>query len=121
MDTAKQSRAQRFEVLLRPELLRYFPTTRAAWYETPEEVAAGLEWGREKARLLAWVRRQMTRRLTVRERRCVELYFFQGLTYREVAGLTNRNVSSVHRAVVRALRKLRAARCQTGPKPAQLE
>ncbi len=105
----KKSRTRRIEVLLSPQVLQYFPTTRAAWYETPSEIEAGLAWGKEKARLLRWVRRQMARRLTQRECRCIELYFFNGLTYRDAAGRTKRNASSVYRGVQRAIRKLRRA------------
>ena len=97
------------EILLKPEVMDAFATARAAWYEGEKEVQDGLAWGKEKARLLRWVRRQMTRRLTPCERRCVELCFFQGLTFREAAAHTRTNPSSVYRGVRRALRKLNAA------------
>lgn len=103
------NKANRHEVILSPEAIKHFDLTASAWHETPEEIEAGLAWGREKAVLLRWVRRQMKRRLTACERRCLELYFFKGMTYREMAACSGRNVTSAYRAVQRSLRKLRAA------------
>ena len=103
-----RSRAQRFAVTLSPDSLTRFDCKRAAWYETPEEIRAGLSWGQRKAALLRWVRREMGRRLTVRERRCLELYYFHGLTYEVVGKITGSNSSSAFRAVRRSIRKLRA-------------
>ncbi|HOE66571.1 MAG TPA: hypothetical protein PLO62_08585, partial [Candidatus Hydrogenedentes bacterium] len=74
-----RSRASRFSINMANDVLSKIDRTRGAWYETEEEIAAGVKWGREKARLLRWVRSQMTMRLTLRERRCVELYYFEGL------------------------------------------
>jgi RNA polymerase sigma factor (sigma-70 family) len=104
-----RSRAQRLEVLVRPQKIDLFCVEQSAWYETPEEIERGLERGVEKARLLRWVRRQMGRKLTARERHCIELYFFEGLTFREIARRTDTNASSAYRAVRRALRKLKVA------------
>jgi len=101
-------------VYVRPVVLERLSTARAAWYETPEEVAAGLEWGRHKRCLLHWIRQQMENQLSDFERECVELYFFETNTYREVADLLDVNVSSAHRAIARGLRKLRAAAAEEG-------
>ncbi len=109
-------KVNRHEVILSPEALKHFDITASAWHETPEEIEAGLAWGREKAILLRWVRRQIKRRLTACEQRCMELYFFENMTYREVAAQSNRNVTSAYRAVQRSLRKLRAA-LQEGDAP----
>jgi RNA polymerase sigma factor (sigma-70 family) len=76
------------------------------WHETPEEVEEGLEWGRKKAELLQWVKRKMGRRLTKEERRCMELYYFRGLTYLEVAKATGVSVATAHRTVARSIKKL---------------
>ncbi len=105
----KRSRASRYALVMSPEVMRMFRHDQAAWYESEEDVEAGLEWGRRKAALLAWMRRQMGRRLTLRERRFIELYFFDGLSYRETADREGTAVSHVHRTVQRGLRKLRAA------------
>ena len=93
-----------------------FDNSRSLWYETAEEIEAGLAWGREKAALLRWLRRHMDRGLSLRERRCVELYFLKGMNYRTVGVATGTNASSVHRAIVRALRKLRRAAAEHPPR-----
>ena len=113
----KPTRAERNAVDYHPASLERMPEKRGLWYETPEEVAAGLAWGQRKAELLRWVRRQMGRRLTERERRCIELYFFEGLDYRGVASQSGLSVSSAHRNVKRALRKLRQAARQVRQGP----
>jgi DNA-directed RNA polymerase specialized sigma24 family protein len=77
------------------------------WHESNEEIEAALEWGRRKAELLRWVRRQMGRRLTRMEYECVTLYFFRGMTLPEVAQALGMSLPSAHRAVARSLRKLR--------------
>jgi RNA polymerase sigma factor (sigma-70 family) len=100
-------RADRFAVSVSPDFFTEISTTRGAWYESREEIEAGLEWGEQKTQLLRWTRRQISRRLTVRERRCVELYFFQGLTYLEIGKATGINPSSAFRAVRRSLNKLK--------------
>jgi DNA-directed RNA polymerase specialized sigma24 family protein len=107
-------RAERFEVLMVPDFFKMLHIRRGMWYESPEEIEAGLEWGRRKARLLRWVRRQMRRRLTSREWKCIHLYFFRGMNYIEVGDATGTNAASAHRAVARSLRKLRVAakRCR---------
>jgi len=105
----ERRRADRFAVVMDPKVLKHFTTERAAWYESESEIKRGVEWGREKARLLRWVRKQMSERLSATERKCVELYYFQGRTYREAAAITGTNPSSVYRAVRRSVRKLRAA------------
>jgi len=100
-------RADRFAMTMAPEFFRMMNIRRGMWHESPEEVEAGLEWGRRKAQLLRWVRRKMGRRLTPRERECVELHFLQGMTYIEIAAATGTSPGVAHRAVVRSLRKLR--------------
>lgn len=109
MDHETRPRAERFKVVMSPDILKGFAIEQGAWYETQGEIEAGLRWGEEKARLLRWVRKQMTRRLTARERLYLELHFFEGLSFREAALRSGTNASSVHRGVTRALRKLRTA------------
>ena len=104
---AERSRAEQFVIYMKPNAIDKFETTQAAWYETPAEIRAGLRWGERKAELLQWVRREMGRRLTKRERRCIELYYFHALTYEVVGKITGTNPSSAFRAVRRAVRKLR--------------
>jgi RNA polymerase sigma factor (sigma-70 family) len=115
----KRNRAARLARVFSPDALTAFPYNRGAWYETEEEIQAGLAWGRRKAELMRWVRKQMNERLTARERRCIELYFFDNLTYREAGAATETNASSVYRAVQRSLRKLRRA-AEEGQQTARL-
>ena len=89
--------------------LAQLSTLQGMWSETPEEVAAGIEWGRRKRVLLRWVRKQLGARLTLRERRCLELYYFQGLTFSQVGERTGTDPSSSFRAVKRAVIKLKRA------------
>lgn len=92
-----------------PEILKRIPRAKTPWYETEAEIQAKLRLGRKKARLLEWVRSQMILRLTPTERRCIELYFFENLTYRQAAARLGVRPSSVYRAVKRGIRKLREA------------
>ena len=96
-------------VVLSPQAMEHFANEDNLWHETPEEIVAGLEWGRGKGPLLRYLRRLMQRKLTRHQRRCVELYFFRGLNYRQAAARTGTHPSSVHRAVQRSLRRLRQA------------
>ncbi|HIJ74466.1 MAG TPA: sigma-70 family RNA polymerase sigma factor [Candidatus Hydrogenedentes bacterium] len=111
-----RNRPRRVMVPLSPEIMKGFDTTRSLWYETQEEIEAGLAWREGKAALLRWLCRQMRRRLTLRERRCLELYFFKNMNYREVAAVTGTNPSSVLRGVQRAMRKLRQAAAESPPR-----
>lgn len=79
------------------------------WHESQGDIRNGLKWGRKKAKQLAWVRSQMVLCLTEVEQRCVGLYYFEGLTYREASVIMDMQPSSVYRAVRRSIRKLREA------------
>ena len=93
-------------ISLPKHLIESIEESRSLWYESPDAIAAGLEWGERKAHLLRWLRRQMRRRLTKRERYCVEKHFFRGMSYRRIGAKTGTAGSSAHRAVRRGLRKL---------------
>lgn len=105
----ERAHANRNESLLSPEIMRSFPIEQSAWHETESDIEACVKWGLRKAVLLAWVREQMHIALTPRERHCLELYYFRGMTYREAGAATGTNASSVYRAVKRSIRKLRTA------------
>ncbi len=92
-----------------PFLADTLEEARSPWHETRAEIRAGLEKGKRKAFLLRWVRTQMDARLTERERYCVQLHFFLGLTYEQIGRVTGTSRSAVCRAVQRGLRRLRAA------------
>lgn len=80
------------------------------WYESPEEVEAQLARGNARALRLRWVTRQMERRLDARERRCVELFYLEGRSLREIAGTLGITKSAAERTIRGAIEKLRAAR-----------
>jgi RNA polymerase sigma factor (sigma-70 family) len=102
------------EVLLGPFALSQFTNEDRAWFEAEAQRARSMELAQERARLMQWVRRQMKRRLTAKERAYVELHFIKGLSYREAGEEAGANASSVHRGVKRALRKLRVAAAEDG-------
>ena len=104
-------------IAVTPEKLAYMAERVSDWRETPEDIAAGLAWGREKKRLLAWVKATMKERLTEREQLCLYLHFFHGITYEAIAQQTHTNRSSVYRAAQRGIRRLRAAAQEQGIKP----
>jgi DNA-directed RNA polymerase specialized sigma24 family protein len=103
------TRTQRNAIRLAPTGLDGVEESRGLWFESREEVEQGLDWGRRKAGLMQWLRRHMEHRLTPRERRCLELHFLEELPYTLVAERERCSTSSAHRAVARALHKLRAA------------
>ncbi|MBI5095136.1 MAG: helix-turn-helix domain-containing protein [Candidatus Hydrogenedentes bacterium] len=86
---------------------RNFREEDGPWFETRSEIRGKLRYGREKKRLLVWVRMEMLSGFSVLERQCVELYHFRGLSYREISEILGAHPSSVYRAVLRAVRKLR--------------
>lgn len=105
----KRTHADRYKVSCCPEIMESFADEEHPWRESEAEVADGLAWGEEKARLLKWVRKQMRRRLTAKQRRCIELYYFKDLTYVEAGKKAGCSASSACRAVQRGLIRLRAA------------
>ncbi len=110
-------RPPRGGIQVNPHLLPYWATSDSAWHETPAQQRRRWAHAQERARLLRWVRVQMARRLSARERHCIELYYFEGLTYKEIGQHTGTNASSAFRAVARALAKLRLAAAEDGPQP----
>lgn len=90
-------------------LLPHLTEAHGPWYEDADTIRRRLAWGRKKKRLLAWVEGQMFFELTLVERRCIHLYYFKGLNYRQAAQLLQVHPTSVYRAVQRGLRKLREA------------
>lgn len=117
MDDLPRTRAARFAISFNPQSIDGFDSSRGAWHETAEDIEEGIAWGEEKDRLLSWVRRQTDHRLTAVERHAVQQYFFEGLTYREAAARTGVNASTVHRAVRRAIRKLKEAAAEDDIRP----
>jgi DNA-directed RNA polymerase specialized sigma24 family protein len=98
----------RFRVTFDPEILDGYTNDYSPWHESKAEIEAGLAWGKEKARLLKWVRSQMRRHLTITQQQCIELHYFKDLSYTEVSKRTGISRTSVCRAVQRGVHRLRA-------------
>ena len=96
-------------VRIAPPYLNSFTNEDSLWHESPEEIVTALAQSARNAKRLTWVRKTMTRKLTPRERRCVQLYYFEGHSLREVGELTKTNTTSAQRAIQRAIVKLRRA------------
>jgi len=97
--------------------LKRLALTQTPWFETEEEIRIAVRRSHRNARLLEWVRSQMRLRLSPVERRCIELYYFEDLNYRQAAEVLGVNVTSVYRGVRRAVRKLRTAAETHPPRP----
>lgn len=107
MSTDKHEKPQ--EIQVSDAHFRSFGNEDGCWYESEEDVSRGLALAQHKADLLRWVRKEMNRRLTPRERTCFDLYYFESLTLREVGDHTGTSTTSAMRAIRRATRKLRRA------------
>lgn len=114
----KRVYADRFQVNYCPFSLAERTNEDGAWHETEAEIARGLAWGEEKARLLKWVRYQMRRRLTDKQRRCIELHYFRGLSFTEIQAQTGISGPSACRIVQRGIERLRVAARVDPPQPA---
>ena len=112
----KRSYVDRFKVNCCPSIMADFTNEEGPWSEDEAAIAAGLAWGEEKARLLDWVRQQMRRRLTEKQRRCIELHYFKGLTYAEVGRRTGCSASTAWRSAQRGIAHLRVAARVDPPK-----
>ena len=102
-------RENRNSITIEPAKLDKFVEAHRMWHETPEEIRAGLEWGRRKQALLRWVRRQMGRRLTLKERRGIELRFFHNLTFAEMGDEMQLDAVNAWRMVQASVKKLQKA------------
>lgn len=107
-------RGNKLGTAVNPEYLKSFSEEQGLWYETPETVRAELRRGKRNALLLAWVRREMEVTLNEAERHCVELHFFQGLSYRQMGEAAGMHASSAFRTVQRGIRTLRDAAAREG-------
>jgi DNA-directed RNA polymerase specialized sigma subunit len=116
-NVSKNSRSQKYEgtrdsdhfqniVLISSTFLEEIPETQSLWYETPEEIEQKLQWGKEKAHLLEWVQKQMERKLTIKEKRYIEYYYFQGETLETIARKFNTHPANIHRTIRRGIKKL---------------
>lgn len=106
---------KRYLKFVDPAELTLFEASAGMWFETPQEVRTGLDQGRKRAALLAWVRGGMAKHLTERERVAVELHYFENRTFAEIGVLTGTSASSSCRAVLRGIRRLRALTTEEPP------
>jgi DNA-directed RNA polymerase specialized sigma24 family protein len=102
----RRTRVERNTGRYEPSFFNSLTEDRSAWHESPREIQAGLQRGKRKAVLLRWVRREMERRLTRRQRQYMDLYYFRGMSYAAIGRATGTNPSSVCRSVRRALNRL---------------
>ncbi len=102
------------EVSVDPVVLARTAGSHGLWYETAEELHAASEDAEERALLLRWVRREMRRRLTPRERRFLEQHYFKALSTREVGRRNGVNQSTVSRTMRQAVAKLHRAAHENG-------
>lgn len=105
---------QEREITFDPAVLARAASIRGIWHETETEFARGLAAARERALLLTWVRREMGRRLSPRERRFLEQHYFNALTRDEVARRNGVHKTTVDRGLRRAVDKLRRAALENG-------
>jgi RNA polymerase sigma factor (sigma-70 family) len=105
----KKTYADRFKVHCSREYLESFGNEDGPWSEDEEDIAQGLAWGKEKALLLKWVRKQIRRRLSAPQRRCIELYYFKDMTYAEIGKKIGCAPSTACRNVQRGIKRLQTA------------
>ena len=92
-----------------PAILARAALSHGLWHETDTEIDAAFSAAEERALLLRWVRREMRRRLTPRERRFLEQHYFAALPASEVARRNGVHPTTVTRGLRRAVAKLRKA------------
>ena len=94
-----------------PSAIARFANENGLWYETRDEIAAGLRNGRRRARLLAVVRKVMPQCLTARQQLCLTEHYFEGKSYRQIGQEQGLHFTTVGQHVTAAVRRLRKALC----------
>ena len=94
-----------------------FANEDGCWYESRADVDRAIAATKRKAALLRWVCHEMGRKLSPRERTCLELYYFDALPLREVGERTGISGPSASRTIRRAIVKLRRAAREAGVQP----
>ena len=82
---------------------------KSLWHESKEDIEAGLEIARADRVKLARVRLAMYEVLNEEEFEVIELRYFHGRSLRHIGNITDRNTSTIHRRIERAIAKLRRA------------
>ena len=95
------------EKLFDPKDLDRFTNEDGLWYETPEEVEAALDEGRERADRLVLLVKLIGECLTAPQCTCAKLHYLEGKSLREIATITGVHFTTVHQHVRAATKKLR--------------
>lgn len=103
------TRSERNARQVKPMCFELWLESNGLWYESKEEIEAGLAYGARKAALLHWLEEAMTRVLTAKEQECLRLYFLEEMPYRQLGAAANISAATALRAVRRAVLKLQAA------------
>jgi len=93
-------------VFVSSQFLEEISEAQSLWYETPEEIESKIQWGKEKVRLLNWVKNQMERKLSIKERKYIEHYYLQGETLEAISKKFHSHPATIHRAIRRGIKKL---------------
>lgn len=93
-------------VFVSSQFLEEISEAQSLWYETPEEIENKIEWGKEKVQLLNWVKKQMARKLSIKERRYIEHYYLQGETLEIISKKFQSHPANIHRTIRRGIKKL---------------
>ncbi|HOQ31667.1 MAG TPA: hypothetical protein PLA12_04040 [Candidatus Hydrogenedens sp.] len=93
-------------VFVSSQFLEEISEAQSLWYETPEEIERKIEWSKEKAQLLNWVKKQMERKLSIKERKYIEHYYLQGETLEFISKKFHSHPANIHRTIRRGIKKL---------------
>ncbi|MGC8739328.1 MAG: hypothetical protein ACP5UA_11890 [Candidatus Hydrogenedens sp.] len=93
-------------IFVSSQFLEEISETQSLWYETPEEIERKIQWGKEKAHLLNWVKKQMERKLTLKEKKYIECYYLQGETLEVISKRFHSHPANIHRTIRRGIKKL---------------
>ena len=116
MTLKKMGRQPRREYSYDPHILARKFQSGGLWEESEDEIEAGVKAARERELLLRWVRREMRRRLSKKERRYIESYYFYNRSVAAVAQRYEVHFTTVYRSIRRAIRKLQQAAQETNAK-----
>lgn len=106
--------ADRYKINCSPSIMEGFTNEEGPWNEDGRTIAAGLACGKEKARLLLWVRWQMRLLLTRKQRRAIALHYFKDLTFVEIGAIMGCSPSAACRSAQRGVARLRKAAIKEG-------
>ena len=97
------------EVQVEPCMLDSFANEDALWFESAEEVELRLRLSERKYRLLNLIRELVEDCLTVRQRECVLLHYFEGKSLREIGVILQLHFTTVHQHLRAGVARLHTA------------